>query len=130
MKSMKMEERLKEIFDLEWIREFAEKNIHTTEWIEEDDEETRKILVVDTLFSGAHGAYIPGMVLDLFDQAEGYDLEDPYNYEKNATIYEALEYLENEVNDCLNQLLPSKGTYYIGYHEYDGSYCLFYEEQV
>jgi len=37
-------------------------------------------------------------------------------------------YLEDKINECLNQLLPSKGWYYIGYHEYDGSYCLFYEE--
>lgn len=129
MKSMKMEERLKEIFNLEWIQDFAEKNIHNTEWIEKDEEcgETRKILVIDTLISGAHGAYIPGMVLELFGQAEGYDLEDPYNPE-NETIYDALMLLEDEVNECLNRLLPSKGQFYIGYHEADGSYCLFYEE--
>ena len=68
------------------------------------------------------------MILELFGQAEGFDLENPYNHDKNETIYDALEYLENEVNQCLNELLPSKGTYYIGYHEADGSYCLFYEE--
>jgi hypothetical protein len=123
-----MKEKIKEIFDLDRIREFAEKNIHDTEWIEEDCGETRKVLVIETLVSGGHGAYIPGMVLELFGQAEGYDLEDPYNYEKNETIYDALQDLENEINDCLNQLLPSRGTYYVGYHEYDGSYCLFYEE--
>ena len=122
-----MKQKLKEIFDLEWIQKFAEKNIHNTEWIEEEYGEKRKILVIDTLFSGALGAYIPGMVLELFGQADGYDLEDPYNPE-NETIYDALLYLENEVNDCLNQLLPSKGQFYIGYHEADGSYCLFYEE--
>jgi hypothetical protein len=122
-----MEQKLREVFNLEWIREFAEKNIRDTEWIEEDCGETRRILVVDTLFDGGLGAYIPGMVLDLFGQAEGYDLEDPYN-EKNETIYDALLFLEDEVNDCLNQLLPSKGRYYISYHEFDGSYCLFYEE--
>jgi len=123
-----MEERIKEIFNLEWIREFAEKNIRDNEWIEEDGEETHRILVIDTLFDGGHGAYIPGMVLDLFGQAEGYDLEDPYNLEKNETIYDALACLEDEVNDCLNKLLPSEGYYYVGYHEADGSYCLFYEE--
>ena len=122
-----MKERIKEVFDLDWIRKFAEENIHDTEWIEKDWGETRKILVIDTLFSGALGACIPGMVLELFGQAEGYDLEDPYN-EKNETIYDALMFLENEVNKCLNELLPAKGTYYIGYHEADGSYCLFYEE--
>ena len=122
-----MKQKLKEIFDLEWIQKFAEKNIHNTEWIEEEYGEKRKILVIDTLFSGALGAYIPGMVLELFGEADGYDLEDPYN-PKNETIYDALLYLENEVNDCLNQLLPSKGQFYIGYHEADGSYCLFYEE--
>ena len=124
-----MKEKIREIFDLDmnWIQKFAENNIDFTEWIEEDGGGTRKILVIDTLFDGGLGAYIPGMVLELFGQAEGYNVEDPYDPE-NATIYEALEYLENEVNDCLNQLLPSKGTYYIGYHEYDGSYCLFYEE--
>jgi hypothetical protein len=123
-----MEERIKEIFNLEWIKEFAEKNIESTEWIEEDGEETRRILVIDTLFDGGHGSYIPGMVLELFGQADGYDLEDPYNLEKNETIYDALACLEDEVNDCLNRLLPSKGYYYVGYHEADGSYCLFYEE--
>ena len=125
-----MEQKVREVFNLEWIRDFAEKNIHNTEWIEEEDGERRRILVIDTLFDGAHGAYIPGMVLQLFDQAQEYDLEDPYN-EKNETIYDALEYLENEVNKCLNKLIPSKGWYYVGYHEADGSYCLFYEgEQV
>ena len=123
-----MKQKLKEMFDLEWIRKFAEQNINDSEWIEEDYEETRRILVIETLIHGAHGAYIPGMVLELFGQAEGYDLEDPYNYDKNETIHEALMFLENEINDCLNELLPSEGYYYVGYHEYDGSYCLFYEE--
>ena len=124
-----MEERIKEIFNLEWIRDFAEKNISDGEWIEEDyDGEKRRILVIETLVHGGHGAYIPGMVLEMFGQAEGYDLEDPYNYNKNETIHEALMFLENEINVCLNQLLPSEGRYYVGYHEYDGSYCLFYEE--
>ncbi len=123
-----MEEKLKEIFNLEWIKDFAEKNIRDMEWIEEGCGEKRRVLVIDTLFDGGHGAYIPGMVLDLFGQAEGYDLEDPYNPEKNETIYDALASLEDEVNNCLNRLLPSKGSYYVGYHEADGSYCLFYEE--
>lgn len=123
-----MKERIKEIFDLERIRDFVEKNIHDSEWIEEECGEKRRILVIDTLFDGGYGAYIPGMVLEMFGQAEGYDLEDPYNLEKNETIYDALEDLENEINDCLNELIPSKGRYYVGYHEYDGSYCLFYEE--
>ena len=121
-------EEIKEIFDLERIREYAEANINLTEWIEEECGEKRKILEVATLLHGANGAYIPGMVLELFGQAEGYDLEDPYNYEKNETIHDALMVLENEVNQCLNELLPSKGWYYMGYHEADGSYCLFYEE--
>lgn len=124
-----MKERIKEMFDLEWIKKFAEANINHTEWIEEECGETRKILVIGTLVNGAHGAYIPGLVLDLFGQAEGYDLKDPYNYEKNETIHDALMFLENEVNDCLNELLPSGGRYYVGYHEFDGSYCLFYEEE-
>ena len=124
---MKMEERVKQVFNLELIQDFAEANIESVEWVEEDGEK-RRVLVVDTLFSGAHGAYIPGMVLQLFDQAKEYDLEDPYNHDKNETIYDALMFLENEVNECLNRLLPSKGTYYIGYYEADGSYCLFYEE--
>ena len=123
-----VEQRLREIFDLDKIKNFAEQNIHDCEWIEDVCGERRRILVIDTLADGAHGAYIPGMILELFGQADGYDLEDPYNWEKNDTIYDALESLENEVTDCLNQLLPSKGTYYIGYHEADGSYCLFYEE--
>lgn len=123
-----MKEKLKEIFDLELIREIAEANIDDTKWIEKDDEGKRKILVIETLVHGGHGAYIPGMVLEMFEQAEGYDLEDPYNYDKNATIHEDLMFLENEISDALNELLPSRGTYYVGYHEADGSYCLFYEE--
>jgi len=123
-----MKEKIKEVFNLEWMKNFVEKNIDHTEWIEEEYGETRRILLIETLVHGGYGAYTPGLVLDMFGQAEGYDLEDPYNYEKNETIHEALMFLEQEVNDCLNRLLPSKGTYYMGYHEYDGSYCLFYEE--
>ena len=119
-----MKDRIRKIFDLKWIREYVEKNIDQVE----EDEEKRKILVVDTLFDGGLGAYIPGMVLELFGEADEFDLEDPYN-EKNETIYDALMFLENEVNHYLNQFLPSKGTYYIGYLEADGSYCLFYEEE-
>lgn len=123
-----MEQRIRGIFDLDWIRDFVKRNIGNTEWIEEECGETRRILLIETLIHGAHGAYIPGIVLELFGRAEGYDLEDPYNLEANETIYDALMFLEDEVNECLNRLLPSKGTYYIGYHEADGSYCLFYEE--
>ena len=123
-----MEEKIKEVFNLERIREAAEKNIDHTEWIEEDCGERRKILVIETIVSSQYGAYIPSIVLELFGRAEEYDLEDPYNLEKNETIYDALMFLEDEINDCLNELLPSKGWYYVGYHEYDGSYCLFYEE--
>ena len=115
-----MKERLKEIFDLEWIRNFTETNINRMEWIEGECREKRRILVIDTLFNGAHGSHIPGMVLELFEQTDNCDLEEE--------IYDALMFLENEVNDCLNKLLPSNGTYYVGYHEADGSYCLFYEE--
>jgi hypothetical protein len=123
----RMKERIEEIFDLDRIREYAERNIDLTEWIEEECGEKRKILLIATLVEGGHGAYIPGMVLELFGQAEGYDLEDPYN-EKNDTIHDALISLENEVNRCLEELLPAKGTYYMGYHEADGSYCLWYME--
>lgn len=124
----KMEEKLKQIFDLKWVQEFAEANIADSEWIEDYDGEKRRILEVVTLVNGANGAYVPGMVLDMFGEAEGYDLENPYNYDANETIHDALMFLENKVNECLSRLLPSKGRYYVGYHEYDGSYCLFYEE--
>ena len=123
-----MEQKLKEILNLEWIKNFAETNISRAEWTEEECGEKHRILVIETLVHGACGAYIPGMVLELFDQAEGYDLENPYNYNKNETIHDALMVLENEVNKCLNELLPAKGTYYVGYNEADGSYCLFYTE--
>ena len=113
-----MKERIREVFDLEKIKNFAETNIDKTEWIEEEYEGKRKILEVVTLFHGANGAYIPSMVLELFGETE-----------EDADAYDALMFLENEVNQCLNELLPSKGTYYIGYHEADGSYCLFYEEE-
>ncbi len=122
-----MKDRIREIFDLKWIQEYVEKNIDQVEWIEEDWEK-RRTLVIDTLFDGGLGVYIPGMVLELFGEADEFDLEDPYN-EKNVTIYDTLMFLENEVNKCLNHLLPAKGTYYIGYLEADGSYCLFYEEE-
>lgn len=123
-----LKEKIKEIFDLDRVREYAEANINLTEWIEEECGQKQKILLIATLVDGGYGAYIPGMVLELFGQAEGYDLEDPYNWEKNETIYDALISLETEVNKCLEELLPAKGTYYMGYHEADGSYCLFYEE--
>jgi len=123
-----MEQRIREIFDLNWIEDFVKRNIKDTEWIDEECGEKRRILLIETLIHGAHGAYIPGMILEMFGQAEGYDLENPYNLEANETIYDALACLEDEVNECLNRLLPSKGTYYMGYYEADGSYCLFYEE--
>ena len=123
-----MRQKLSEMFDLEWIQKLAEKNIKDTELVEEEFGETRKVLVIATLVHGGYGSYIPGLVLGMFGQAKGYDLENPYNWEKNETIHDALMFLENEVNDCLNELLPSKGRYYVGYHECDGSYCLFYEE--
>jgi hypothetical protein len=124
-----MEEKIKELFDLEAIKRVAEENIDAAEWIEEACGGKRKVLVIDTLVSGWHGAYIPGMVLDLFGKADGYDLENPYNWQRNEWIHDALQELEDEVNDTLNQLIMSKGLYYIGYHESDGSYCLFYEEE-
>ena len=123
-----MKETIKKVFDLKWIREFAEKNIDYTEWIEEEYGETRKILLIETLVSSQHGAYIPGLVLEMFGQAEGYDLGNPYNWEKNETIHDEFMFWENKISDELNELLPSKGFYYVGYYEYDGSYCLFYEE--
>ena len=123
-----LKERIEEIFDLKRIQSFVEANIDQTEWVEVMPGEKRRILVIETLVDGGYGAYIPGMVLELFDKAKGYDLEDPYNLEKNEWIYDALECLENEINTCLEELLPAKGTYYMGYHEADGSYCLFYEE--
>jgi hypothetical protein len=53
-----MKERIKEIFNLKWIREYVEKNIDQVEWIEEDYGEKRRILVIDTLFdSGAWGVH-------------------------------------------------------------------------
>ena len=107
-----MKEKFREIFDLDWIQEYAEANIDLTEWIEEEYGEKRKILLIDTLVSGAHGAYIPGIVLDLFGQAEGYDLKDPYNSEANETIHDALMFLDSEINDCLNETpaTPKAGT--------------------
>ena len=124
-----MEEKIKELFDLETIKRVAEENIDMAEWTEEPCGGRRRILVIETLYSSWHGAYIPGMVLDLFGRAEGYDLEDPYNWKKNETIYDALQDLENEVDDALNKLIPSRGLYYMGFHDADGSYCLFYEEE-
>jgi hypothetical protein len=123
-----LKEKIEEIFDLNQIQSFVEQNIHDAEWIEVMPGEKRRILVIETLVDGGYGAYIPGMILELFGRANGYDLEDPYS-EENETIYDALECLENEVNRCLEELLPAKGTYYMGYHEADGSYCLFYEEE-
>ncbi len=124
-----MEEKIKQLFDLERIKQVAEENIDAAEWIEEPCGGRRRILVIDTLVSGWHGAYIPGMVLKIFGRAEGYDLENPYNWQRNEWIHDELQDLENEVNDTLNELLDSKGLYYMGYHESDGSYCLFYEEE-
>jgi hypothetical protein len=123
-----MEQKLKEIFDLDRIREFAETHIDQMEWIEEEWGEKRRILVIDTLVSGGHGVYIPGMVLELFGRVDRYDMVDPFDPEKTKALYDALACLEYEIEDCLNRLIPSKGWYHVGYHEH-GSYCLFYEER-
>lgn len=124
----KMEQRLKEVFDLDRIRAFTEAHIDDAEWIEVRPGERRRILVIETLVSGAHGIHIPGMVLDIFERADEFDLNNPYNWEKNEWMYDALQDLEDEVNDYLNESLQPKGIYYMGFHEYDGSYALFYEE--
>jgi len=50
-----MKERIEEVFNLEWMKNFVEKNIDCTEWIEEEYGETRKVLLIETLVSGAHG---------------------------------------------------------------------------
>ena len=123
-----LKERIEKIFNLKRIQNFVEANIDQMEWVEVMPGEKRRILVIETLVDGGFGAYIPGMILELFGRANGYDLEDPYS-EKNETIYDTLECLENEINRYLEELLPAKGIYYIGYHEADGSYCLFYEEE-
>ena len=123
-----MTRTFKGIFDLDRIKAFTEAHIGQAEWIEVMPGEKRRVLVIETLVDSHHGAYIPGLVLEMFGQAEGFDLEDPYNWEKNEWICEALEDLENEINDYLNNSLPSKGVYYMGFDEYGGSYCLFYEE--
>jgi hypothetical protein len=124
-----MEEKIKELFDLDQIKRVAEENIDMADWIEEPCGGKRKVLVIDTLVSGWHGAYIPGMVLKIFGRADGFDLDNPYNWTKNEWIHDALQDLENEVNDALNLLIESKGLYFVGFHEADGSYCLFYEEE-
>lgn len=77
-----MEQKLRKIFDLDQIKNFTEAHINHAQWIEVMPGEKRRVLVIETLVSGAHGAYIPGMVLEMFGQAEEFDLDDPYNYEK------------------------------------------------
>jgi hypothetical protein len=119
------------VFDLEQIREYAEANIDRAEWIEGPCGEKRRTLVIDTLVDSWHGHHIPEIVLELFGEADGYGPELPEDadeYDKSAWVYDTLTLLENTITDALNELLPSPGYYYIGYHEFDGSYCLFYEE--
>jgi hypothetical protein len=119
------------VFDLDWIKAFTETHINDAEWIEGPCGEKRRVLVIDTLVDNWHGHHIPEMVLELFGEADGYGPELPEDadeYDKSAWIYDTLTLLENTITDALNELLPSPGYYYIGYHEYDGSYCLFYEE--
>lgn len=123
-----MKEKVKELFDLDWIKKYAEDNINHTDWVEESCEGIRKVFLIETLVSRYQRAYAPGLVLDMIGKAEGFDLVDPYNWDANATIHDELMHWENEINDALNELLPSKGRYFIGYHEHDGSYGLFYEE--
>ena len=50
-----MKERIKEMFDLEFIRRLR-KTIGSSDWTEEDCGETRRILVIETLVHGGHGA--------------------------------------------------------------------------
>ena len=122
-----MKQKLEEIFDLDRIREYVETNINQAEWIEVRPGERRRILVIETLVDSWHGHHIPSIILELFGEADGYGPEDPH-YSKEEWTYDALQDLEDEVNDALNELMPSRGTYYMGFHEYDGSYALFYEE--
>ena len=117
----------KGVFDLDRIREYAEQNIQYADWIEGPCGEKRRTLVIETLVDGWHGHHIPSMVLKIFGEADGYGPEDPH-YTKEEWVYDALTVLENQIADYLNELIPSKGYYYIGFHEDEGSYCLFYEE--
>lgn len=119
----KLEQKLKEIFDLEQVKKFVEEDIaYADEWIEEEPGELRRTIVVETLIDGRHGPDIPDMVMELFGRAEERELKTI------EAFYDAVEQLECEINECLNELLPSEGRYYVGYSDYDGSYCLCYEE--
>jgi hypothetical protein len=115
------------VFDLDQIREYAEAHIDEAEWIDGPWGERRRTLVIETLVDGWHGHHIPAMVLELFGEADGYGPEDPH-YSKGEWTLDTLMLLENSISDALNEALPSKGYYYIGFREDDGSYCLFYEE--
>jgi hypothetical protein len=120
------------VFDLDQIKAFTKAHIDEAEWVEGPCGERRRTLVIETLVSGGHGVHIPSMVLELFGETDGYGPEDPH-YTKEEWIYDTLTLLENTITDALNELLlddtmPAKGYYYVGFHEYDGSYCLFYEE--
>jgi len=115
------------VFDLEQIRGYAEAHIDEAEWIDGPWGERRRTLVIETLVDGWHGHHIPAMVLELFGEADGYGPEDPH-YSKGEWTLDTLMLLENTITDALNEALPSKGYYYMDFHESDGSYCLFYEE--
>ena len=115
------------VFDLDQIREYAEAHINDAEWIDGPWGERRRTLVIDTLVDGWHGHHIPEIVLELFGEGDGYGPEDPH-YSKGEWILDTLTLLENTITDALNECLPSKGYYYVGFNEFDGSYCLFYEE--
>ena len=120
------------IFDLDRIKALTEAHIDEAEWIEGPCGEKRRILVIDTLVDSWHGHHIPEIVLELFGEADGYGPELPEDadeYDKSAWVYDTLMLLENTIADALNELLPSKGYYYMDFHESDGSYCLFYEEE-
>lgn len=115
------------VFDLDQIREYAEAHIDEAEWIDGPWGERRRTVVIETLVDGWHGHHIPGMVLEIFGEADGYGPEDPH-YTKGEWTMDMLLLLENSISDALNDALPSKGYYFIGFCEDDGSYCLFYEE--
>jgi hypothetical protein len=126
-----MKRSFRGVFDLDQIKAFTEAHIDDAEWVEGPCGEKRRTLVIDTLVDGWHGHHIPSIVLELFGEADGYGPELPEDadeYDKAAWIYDTLTLLENSVTDALNECLPSKGYYYMGFHEYDGSYCIFYEE--
>lgn len=118
-----MREILERLFDLDKVRHIAERNINSNDvW----EDETWVYTVVDVLVDGAHGAYIPIIVLEMFGKEVA--SQNPYDA-RNEFLHDDLFSIMYEAGEVMTELIGLRGTFFFDYYETDGSFCLFYMEE-